>query len=360
MPQNYDIIEILSTDNSGGCNCAAQDFQNDFIAKTNGTYINSLQSSGGETIWRPNAFTMGTTGSSVLNTITVASSSPTDAALFVRTASNATNVYPDKVQSNRFEAGTTIIEQGTCVISNLTFNGNLLPGTPDTYDIGSSVDKIRKIWTTNADVSGTLTVGTLTATTFSPATLNVTGLSTFGGLATFNADISVPGTSTLTTASITTGTITTLGSTTATLTNATVATAPTQSNDVVRLTDIALTASQTSDIYKISTNTDGIIDSISSVVATDLPAHAIEHHSTSLTGTAPPSGGGDSLHSYQIGAVQRASPVVKQPLRLTHTTVGVDNYTYGTAEPYFVVIEQGETPDASGPEGQIIFRKAQQ
>ena len=360
MPQNYDIIEILSTDNSGGCNCAAQDFQNDFIEKTNGTYITSLRSSGGETIWTPSTFNMGTTGSSVLNTITVASSSPTNAALLVQSQSKTTSVYPDKVQSDRFEAGTTIIEQGTCVISNLTFNGNLLPGTPNTYDIGSNTNTVKKIWTTDANVSGTLNAGTLTATTFSPATLNVTGLSTFGGLATFNADISVPGTSTLTTANITTGTITTLGSTTATLTNATVATAPTTTNDVVRLADIALAASQTSDIYKISTDAKGVIDSISPVAATDLPAHAIEHHSTSLASAAPLGGGSDSLHSYQIGAVQRESPVVKQPLRLTHTTGGVNNYTYGTAEPYFVVIEQGETPAASGPEGQIIFRKAQQ
>lgn len=360
MPQNYDIIEILSTDNSGGCNCSAQNFQGDFIAKTNGEYIYSLRSSGGETVWTPSTFRIGTTSSAVLNTITIESSSSLNAALVVGSSSDVTNVYPDKVQSDRFEAGTTIIEQGTCVISDLTFNGNIVPGSPNTHDIGSNVDKVRKIWTTDADVSGTLNAGTLTATTFSPVALNVTGASTFGGLATFNANIAVPGTSTLGTASITTGTITTLGATTATLTNATVATAPTTSNDVVRLTDIALTASQTSDIYKISTNANGIIDSIGPIIATDLPAHASEHHSTSRTGTAPPSGGGDSLHSYQIGAVERASPVVKQPLRLTHTTNGVNNYTYADAEPYFVVIEQGETPDASGPEGQIIFRKAQQ
>lgn len=360
MTQNYDIIEILSTDNSGGCNCAAQDFQNDFIAKTNGAYITSLRSNGGETIWTPSTFRIGTTNSTAQNSITIESSSSINAALVVGSSSDVTNVYPDKVQSDRFEAGTTIIEQGTCVISDLTFNGDLIPGSPNTHDIGSNTDTVKKIWTTDANVSGTLDVGTLNATTFSPAILNVTGTSTFGGLATFSADISVPGTSTLGTATITNGTITNLVSPTATLTDATVANPPVSPDDVVRLNDIALGASQTSDIYKISTNASGIIDSISQVIATDLPAHAIEHHSTSLTTTAPASGGNDSLHSYEIGAVERESPVVKQPLRLTYTTAGVNNYTYGTAEPYFVVIEHDETPDASGPEGQIIFRKAQQ
>ena len=53
--------------------------------------------------------------------------------------------------------------------------------------------------------------------------------------------------------------------------------------------------------------------------------------------------------------MERANPVVSQPLRITTTA----NHTYSTAAPYFIVINAGSEPDSSGPEGQIIFRKAQ-
>lgn len=358
MPQNYDIIEIISSDQTGGCNCTSADFSNDFIAKTNGTYITSLKSSDNNSIWTPSSLTIGSFGVSSLQSIVVSSNSNTNSKITIRSTSDNTEIYPDKILSDRFQAGSTDIKETGSIINDLTFNGNISPGTNDLYDIGSTSNRVRKVWSVDLDVSGTLTTASLALTT-----LAVSTTSTFSGLATFSNGIEVLGTSdldTVTATSITssTGSFTTsVTSPSAVLTNATVATAPAGNTNVVRKVDVALTASQASDIYKLSTNADGFIDSITAATAADLPNHVSRHHTTTRATAAPANNlGGDGLNSYEIGAVERAFPVVSKPLRMTTSS----DHTYETAVPYFVVIETGAQPAASGPEGQIIFRKAQQ
>jgi hypothetical protein len=123
--------------------------------------------------------------------------------------------------------------------------------------------------------------------------------------------------------------------------------------------DSALLAVSVSELQAPSscTNADGFIDSITAATAADLPNHVSRHHTTTRATAAPANNlGGDGLNSYEIGAVERAFPVVSKPLRMTTSS----DHTYETAVPYFVVIETGAQPAESGPEGQIIFRKAQQ
>ena len=358
MPQNYDIIEIISSDQTGGCNCTSDDFSNDFIAKTNGTYITSLRSSDNNSIWTPSSLTIGSFGVSSLQSIVVSSNSNTNSKITIRSTSDNTEIYPDKILSNRFQAGTTDIKDNGSIINDLTFNGDILPGANNQHNIGSTSERVQKIWSVDADLSGTLSIANL-----SPTTLSVTTTSVFTGLATFNGNIEVPGTSTLgyinaTNIASQTGTFTTLvSSPLATFNSATILNAPTNSQHVVRKGDVDLTINQPLSIYKLSTNADGFIDSIATATAADLPTHVTRHHTTTRETAAPANNfGGDGLNSYEIGAVERANPVVSKPLRMTTSS----DHTYLTAVPYFVVIEVNEAPADSGPEGQIIFRKAQQ
>jgi len=359
MPQNYDIIEIISSDQTGGCNCTSADFSNDFIAKENGTYITSLRSSDNNSIWTPSSLTIGSASASSLQSIVIASDSNTNSKITIRSLSgDSTEIYPDKILSNRFQAGSTDIKEYGSIINDLTFNGDILPGANDLHNIGSTSERVKKIWSVDADLSGTLSIANL-----SPTTLSVTTTSVFAGLATFNGDIEVPGTSTLeniyaTSVVSETGSFTTLvSSPLATFNNANIINAPTNSQHVVRKGDVDLTINQPLSIYKLSTNAYGFIDSIATATAADLPTHVSRHHTTTRATAAPANNfGGDGLNSYEIGAVERANPVVSKPLRMTTSS----NHTYGTAVPYFVVIEVNEAPADSGPEGQIIFRKAQQ
>jgi len=358
MPQNYDIIEIISSDQTGGCNCTSSDFSNDFIAKTNGTYTTSLRSSDNNSIWTPSSLTIGSANASSLQSIVISSNSNTNSKITIQSTSDNTEIYPDKILSDRFQAGSTDIKETGSIINDLTFNGDILPGTNNLYDIGSTSNRVKKIWSIDADLSGTLSIANL-----SPTTLAVGSTSVFTGLATFNGNIEVPGISTLgtilsTTIVAQTGSFTSsISSALGSFTTATVSNPPTISTSVVRKSDVELTPNQSLNIYKLSTNADGFIDSITAATADDLPTHVTRHHTTTRQTAAPGSGlGGDGLNSYEIGAVERANPVVSKPLRMTTSP----NHTYGTAVPYFVVIETGDQPETSGPEGQIIFRKAQQ
>ena len=357
MPQNYDIIEIISSDQTGGCNCTSADFSNDFIAKENGTYITSLRSSDANSIWTPSSLTIGSFGASSLQSIVVSSNSNTNSKITIRSLSgDSTEIYPDKILSNRFQAGTTDIKQNGSIINDLTFNGDILPGANNLHNIGSTSERVQKIWSVDADLSGTLSIANL-----SPTTLSVTTTSVFTGLARFNGNIEVPGTSTLETI-LSTNIVAQNGSFSVSIssalgsfTTANVADTPTISTSVVRKSDVDLTPNQPLSIYKLSTNDNGFIDSIATATAADLPTHVLRHHTTTRTSSSP-SVGNDGLHSYEIGAVERANPVVSKPLRMTTSS----DHTYETAVPYFVVIEVNDQPADSGPEGQIIFRKAQQ
>ena len=358
MPQNYDIIEIIASGESGGCNCTEADFSNDFVAKTNGTFITSLGST--DTSWSPYSFVLGVIESSTKSILTVQGNANDKAEIISKSPSSQSIVYPDKIKSPRFETttGNTIITDAQCNIGNTTLGGNLVPSTNNVYSIGSTGNRIQKTWTVDADVSGTMTIVSL-----SPTTLSVGEASTFTGLATFNGNIAVPGTSTLgtitgTSSTIETGNFTTLvASLLGSFTNATVATAPSTNTHVVRKQDVYVGTNPNLDLglHKIQV-ADGFITNVQTANGADLPTHASRHHTTTLTTNVPASGlGGDGLNSYEIGAVERANPVVSQPLRITTTA----NHTYSTAAPYFIVIDAGSEPTTSGPEGQIIFRKAQ-
>jgi hypothetical protein len=358
MPQNYDIIEIIATGVSGGCNCDSTDFVNDFIAKTNGTFVTSLGST--DTSWSPYAFTLGGLSSSTKSVVTVQGNGNDKAEIVAKSPTDTTTVYPDKINSPRFETttGNTIITDALCKFGNTTLVGDITPDTNNLFSIGSTSNRIKKGWFVDMDVSGTLTI-----TSLSPTTLSVSGASTFTGLATFNGNIAVPGTSTLGTvtgtgATFGTGNFTTsITSPSGVFTNATVSTAPSGNTDIVRRQDVYVSTNPTLalGLHKIQV-ANGFITNVQTASATDLPTHASRHHTTTKTTAAPGSGlGGDGLHSYQIGAVERAEPVVKKPLRITSN----NDYTWATSDPYFVVIESNEQPAASGPEGQIIFRKAQ-
>lgn len=354
MAQNYDLIEIVAT-GSSGC-CPASEYVNDFIAKTNGTFIGSLGST--DTSWSPYNFSLGTTGSSTKSTLTVAGNTTGNAEINVTGAGSNAYIKPHEIVCAKFRTFSSQIklENAGSVITSLTFNGDILPGTDNFYDVGSSGAKIKKIWTTDADVSGTLS-----AAVFNPSTLSVSGTSSFTGIATFG-DVAVNGTATVATLTNTTGTITTLNSTNATLgsaimTSASVSTAPTQNNDVLRWQDVHIPTGPTlsSALYNIEV-TNGFITGVALAIGSDLPTHVGRHQSTSLTGTAPVGTGDDSLHAYEVGAVARDLPVVKGKLKITSN----NDYTYSSAQDYFIVLESNQEPAASGPEGQIIFRKAPQ
>lgn len=358
MAQNYDIIEIIASGESGGCNCTAADFSNDFVAKTNGTFITSLGST--DTSWSPYSFVLGDIGSSTKSTLTVQGNANDKAEIISKSPSAQSVVYPNKITSPRFEttSGNTIITDAMCTLGDITLGGDVVPNTNNLHSLGSTSNRMKKLWTVDADVSGTLVI-----TSISPTTLTVSGTSTFTGLATFNGNIAVPGTSTLGTvsgtgATFTTGNFTTsITSPTGTFTNATVATAPAGNTNVVRRQDVYVATNPTLalGLHKIQV-ANGFITNVQTANGSDLPTHVGRHHTTTRTTNAPASGqGGDGLNSFEIGAVERANPVVSQPLRITTTA----NHTYANAAPYFVVINAGSEPAASGPEGQIIFRKAQ-
>ena len=358
MPQNYDIIEIIASGESGGCNCTAADFSNDFVAKTNGTFITSLGST--DTSWSPYSFVLGGIGSSAKSTLTVQGNANDKAEIISKSPLAQSVVYPNKITSPRFEttSGNTIITDAMCTLGDITIGGDVVPNTNNLHSLGSTSNRIKKLWAVDADVSGTLAI-----TSISPTTLIVGGTSTFTGLATFNGDIAVPGTSTLgtiagTTATIGTGNFTTsITSQTGTFTNATVDTAPSANTDIVRKQDVHVSTNPilALGLHKIEV-AGGFITNVQTANGADLPTHVGRHHTTTLTTNAPAEGqGGDGLNAYEIGAVERANPVVSKPLKITTTA----NHTYANAVSYFVVINAGSEPAASGPEGQIIFRKAQ-
>jgi len=358
MPQNFDLIEVVVGGSSGECNCVESDFTGFFISKNNGLFVESLGST--STSWSPYSFTLGSPSDSTKSTLTVQGNANDKAEIISKSPSNESIVYPDKIRSPRFETttGNTIIADAGCTIGSTTLGGNFVPSINNQHSIGSTSNRIKKTWTVDLDVSGTLAIVSL-----SPTTLSVGGTSTFTGLATFNGSISVPGTSTLgtitgTSSTIGTGNFTTsITSALGTFTNATVATAPSANTHIVRRQDVYVSTNPTLalGLHKIQV-AGGFITNVQPAIASDLPAHVSRHHTTTLTTAAPGNGlGGDGLNSYEIGAVERVNPVVSKPLRITATA----NHSYANASPYFVVIEAGNAPEATGPEGQIIFRKAQ-
>ena len=359
MPQNFDLIEIvIGGDSSGECNCSEADFSSYFIAKNNGLFTESLGAT--DTSWSPYSFTLGGLASSTKSTLTVQGDSNDKAEVVTKSPTATTTIYPNKINSPRFETttGNVFVTDALCQFGETTLTGDIIPNTGNEHSLGSTSSRIKKAWLVDTDVSGTLVITNLNATS-----LSVGATSTFTGLATFNGNIAVPGTSTLgtvagTEATFETGNFTTsVSSPSGAFTNATVTTAPSGNTNVVRRQDVYVSTNPNLalGLHKIQV-TGGFITNVQAANSGDLPTHASRHHTTTRTTAAPGNSlGGDGLHSYEIGAVERTDPVVRKPLKITTN----DNYTYANAAPYFVVINVGQEPPESGPEGQIIFRRAQ-
>lgn len=359
MSQNYDLIEDISGGPpTGPCNCSEADLAQYFISKNNGSFIGTLGTT--ESGWSPYNFTLGTNTSFTKSTLAVRGNNDANAEILVGTAFSQTSIKPNETESPRFRtnSGNIDIQDSGCVITGLTFNGNILPATNNEWSIGSTSVRIKKMWTVDIDVSGAMDIPTLSANT-----LNISGASTFGGNATFNSNITAASGSVTALNLVAnnniqanSGTITTFGSTTGTFATLNCTSAPTSNNHVVRRIDARIASAPSgTTLAKIGVSAAGFITTVQQATASDLPTHAGRHHTTSLTSATPASGqGGDGLSSFQIGAVDRASPVVKLPLRISNG----DNYTYNSSAPYFLVIQTGQTPDPTGPAGQIIFAKA--
>ena len=383
MAQNSDLIEIVATAADTGCGCSASEFAGDFIAKTSGTFITSLSSTGNNSTWAYSGdtatFSLGTLTSTDVGTLTVQGQTDADAIVYVKSADSTTTITPTNVSAE------TLTISGAATTAALTVSGNLEPSADSTDGsdglyLGATGKRWRKVWTRDLDVEGTFTIGTISLS----GDLTVAGATTLNGAVTLgNADadsIIAKGTVT-TTGPVTlgssgkalvigqTGGTTTLGvnldASAKSITNlsdvssatAHVTTAPTATNDVVRYTDVNINsgASATLSLPQV-TVTNGFITAVTQGTTSNLIVHAGKHKSTTRTATSS-ADGSDPLHSYEIGAVERANPVVSQPLRITKTA----DHTYGSSvvKPYFVIIGKDESiPSAANSiEGQILFRK---
>ena len=387
MANNIDLIDLTAIV-GGGCGCTESDFSDYFIAKTSGIYITSLSSQSGESSWTPYEFRLGTSVSTDTATLTIQGLTSSDAIINVKSNAGSviSSIKPNQIISDEFtnNAGTiTISSSGNTLRGNSELHGNFEPGTTNAYTLGAVGNSWSNVYTNNLNVGGTATIGTLALTnltasgTFtSSGTTNITGPTTVLGDASGDA-IGVTGTMTFNTPftaassaglfdfnnnSITTtgtGTFATLDVTTGTIDTLTVTNAPSADTHAVRRTDVNVGVGTTfaSSVATIAV-TGGYITSAAVATASDLPDHALVHKTTTLTGSTPVAGGGtDPLYPYEIGAVSRNQPVFGGPIKLT-PAASANDYTYATAENYFVVIENDETPDATGPVGQIIFRKS--
>jgi len=389
MPNNYDLISVAASDGSTDCNCAYTEYTDFFMRKDAATsFTTSISAAGAASVWSPYTFTLGTTSSTTDAILTVQGVANTDAKIEVKGVATTT-ILPLSVTSTTLTAGAAmLLTNSAATLPAITTSGNLLPSGDDTLDLGASGTEWANVYTDNLTVSGTtnLTALTLTGalvvqgnTTLGNAggdTVTVTGTATFTPEAEFNGGINCDGTLTMegnaissTGAITTTGTVTGAGVTATgtvtaalgTLTNATVATAPSADTGVVRRTDVNIgTGTTLTNIIPKITVTGGYITAISTAAAADLTLHAVNHKTTQVASDTAPTGGNvDALTASDIRAVDRTGPVVSAPLQITKPSG--TNYTYNNdtyTEDYFSVIESTQTPAASGPVGQIIFRKA--
>jgi hypothetical protein len=369
MANNVDLIQIVSS--TGGGLSACSDCSDTFLAKDNGVfggYIADATSSE-KTKWAISGdtatFTLGKLTSTDIGTLTVQGSTDSDAIVYVKSNDGSTtSITPTTITVENI-AGSPVSALGATTVT-----GNVLPNANDTYDLGSSLVRWHNLYVENVDLDGTLSVsdltlsGNLTAngnTVLGNAagdTLDITATTTFntpfsvvsgaGAVEFNNNNINTTGIGAITTLDTDTGTIDTL----------TVTNAPSADNHAVRRTDVNIGTSTTLALTPVKVAvTNGYITDVQALTAGDTVNHATRHHSTSRTSSAPAADGQDPINSYQIGAVERANPVVKQPLKIISSSSSND-YTYAQAVNYFVVIENDDSPAASGPEGQIIFRKA--
>jgi len=371
MANNVDLIQIVSSASGGVSACS--DCSDTFLAKTNGIfggYIADATSSE-KTKWAVSGdtatFTLGTLSSTDVGTLTVQGSTDADAIVYVKSNDgSSTSITPTTITVENI-AGNPVSALGLTTIT-----GNLMPHATDTNDLGSSSVRWHNVYAENVDLDGTLSVASLTLSgdltvqgntvigNASSDTLGVTATTTFNtpfsvassaGAVNFNNNnVSTTGIGTFTTLNAITSTIATLG----------VTNAPSADTHAVRRTDVNVgTGVSLTNILPKLTVTGGYITAVSAATEEDLPDHAARHRSSSRTTSSPAFGTGEApLHSYELGAVERANAVIKGPLKMT-TSASSNNYTYATAADYFVVIPHNQSPAASGPEGQIIFRRSQ-
>jgi len=375
MTNNIDLIEFTG-DPDPDCSCVASDFADDFVAKTNGTWITSLASSGGESSWSPYAFTIGTSVSTTEAVMTVQGSTNSDAKIEVKSSTDTTTVLPNSITSGVFTSGSGLnLSNTSATIPAATMGGNVVPSVTNTHELGAVGTTWSDVFTNDISVAGTATIATLSLTdatmsgdlvvngdttlgNASGDTVTVTATATVAenltltGGATLGSNLVLQGnviTGTSGSFNFSTGTVT---AAVGTLTAATVADTPSATTDVVRKTDVDIASDMAASLPKVTVS-GGFITEVIAATSADLPNHTGRHSSTTRTGAAP-AGGEDPVYSYEVGAVERANPVVGSPLKITNDT----DYTYADASNYFVVIDSDQNPNTTGPEGQIIFRKA--
>jgi len=395
MAQNIDLIEIVSAA-SGGCGCSAGDFAGDFIAKTEGTFITSLSSTGGKSTWAYSGdtatFTLGTLSSTDVGTLTVQGATDADAIIYVKSNDgSSTTITPVNVSAE------TLTISGAATTAALTVSGNLEPSADSTDGsdglyLGASGKRWRKVWARDLDVEGTFTVANLTLsgnlvvngdTTLGNASgdaVTVTGTATFTQEAEFNGGINCDGTLAMESNVVsatnwgiasngnvtTSGTVISSSETASNFQKLIVNDAPTSNKHAVRKVDVDLDTDGTFQMASVVVS-GGFITGVSATTTANMLDHAESNHATTkIDGTSPASGNeSDAIHPYMVGAVDREKPVVKGQLALTYngSNGSNDNYRYpgetsAQSVPYFKVIEATANPtDESGPPNQIIFRK---
>jgi len=389
MAQNSDLIEIVATAADSGCGCSASDFAGDFIAKTNGSYITSLSSPGNESVWTPYVFTLGDDAAGQTATLKVQADTNANAEIIVE-GNSTCSIKPNVIQCSQFKSGNSNINitSTSAALPALTLSGNLLADTDSSYTLGTNGVRWSNVFADAINVSGTATIGTL-----SLANLTLTGNLEVDGTTQLDGNVTVgnASTDTLTVNAATSfansfsvpnasGTITTgnnllsmegriqnSSSSVSTFNKLTVSDAlvasqaPSTNTEVVRRTDVNIGTSTSFGpaLSKITVAGGYITAATNGIVASDLPVHA-SRHATSTRIANTPTTGGDGIEAYEVGAVERVSPVVGKPLKIINGASASNyNYTGGVAQDYFVLIEAnaGE-PSNSGIPGQIIFRKA--
>jgi hypothetical protein len=204
MAQNTDLIEFIG-DPAADCNCAASEFVNDFVAKTNGDFITSLSSASNESIWTPYTFTLGTSISTTDAVLTVQGAANTDAKIEIKGGSDTTTIIPNSITSPKFTSGSGLVLTNTAAILPATiFGGHVLPSGDDTRNLGASGTEWAHVYTDDLTVTGT---STLAAIALTNATLSgnliVNGNTTLGNAS--DDTITITGTPTITPAATLTG-----------------------------------------------------------------------------------------------------------------------------------------------------------
>lgn len=401
MAQNSDLIEIVATAADSGCGCTEADL--DFIDTTNGVFKTQLSDFSGESVWQPLNLTIGSATNSLPAKIVVQSTDITDgssAEINVRSPNQNTftRILPSRVYSETFrnDSGSILISSAGSTFVSAGFGGTIYPLADSSTQLGTTGLRWSHIWTDDITIGGTATIGTLSLTDLTlSGNLNVAGTTILTGNCEFGNTLGNGQTiqfhqpayfwkpfevdNNIGQFNFGSGNDVSVGSAQGGTLLANFRTicpqifatqyidigggAPASSTHAVRKTDVNIGDNiNLSGVLGKITVTSGYITNVEQAAADDLPNIVNKHKSTTETTNAPPIGtnnGQYPLTASDVRAVDRTGAVVKGPLKMTNNNSSTDyRYTGGSSVNYFVVIENGQTPDVSGPEGQIIFRKS--